>query len=103
RRTTMVSGWAAWKPFPSSETGGHIDAPIGPGVFEVRHMATGELIAFGESARVAHDLTKLLRPSAPWNRLLGRKGVGHHPRDLEYRTCAAVSAYEAKIIAEQLR
>jgi hypothetical protein len=45
----------------------------------------------------------LTRPSAPWSRLLGRKGVAHHPRDLEYRTCAAASAYEAKIVAEQLR
>src|SRR5256885_191014 len=43
----MVSCWAAWKPFPISENGGHVDAPIGPGVYEVRHMGTGALGAFG--------------------------------------------------------
>ena len=99
----MVNCWASWKPFPVSENGGHIDAPIGPGVYEVRHMGTGELIAFDESAHMAHDLSKLLRPTAPWGRLLGRKGLVHRPSDLEYRTCAAATAYEAKIVAEQLR
>ena len=99
----MVNCWVSWKPFPVSENGGHLDAPIGPGVYEVRHMGTGELIAFGESAKVAHDLSKLLRPAAPWGRLLGRKNPVHRPSDLEYRTCAAASAHEAKIVAEQLR
>lgn len=99
----MVNCWASWKAFPVSENGGHIDAPIGPGVFEVRHTETGELIAFGESGRVAHDLSKLLRPAAPWGRLLGRKSPAHRPGDLEYRTCAAATAYEAKMVAGQLR
>ncbi len=99
----MVSCWATWKPFPVSENGGHIDAPIGPGVYEVRHTGTGELVAFGESAKVAHDLSQLLRPAAPWGRLLGRRSVVYSPADLEYRTCTAATASEAKIMAEQLR
>jgi hypothetical protein len=99
----MISCWVAWKPFPVSENGGHLDAPIGPGVYEVRHTGTGELIAFGESAQVAHDLSKLVRPSAPWSRLLGRKSPAHRPIDLEYRTCAVATAHEARVVAEQLR
>src|SRR4029079_9164267 len=99
----MVSCWATWKPFPISEAGGHLDAPIGPGVYEVRHTGTGELIAFGESGGVARDLSKLLRPAAPWARLFGRRGLEHSPIDLESRTCTAASPYEAKVVAEQLR
>lgn len=99
----MVSCWAAWKPFPNSANGGHLDAPIGPGVYEVRHMSTGEVVAFGDSGKVAHDLTKLLRPAAPWSRLLGRKGLAHRPIDLEYRTCTATTISEARNVAAQLR
>jgi hypothetical protein len=99
----MVSCWASWKPFPVSENGGHIDAPIGPGVYEVRHTGTGELIAFGESAKVALDLSTLLQPPGSWSRLFGRKGLEHSPIDLEYRTCTAASPAEARIAAEQMR
>jgi hypothetical protein len=99
----MINCWVAWKPFPNSQNGGHLDAPIGPGVYEVRHMGTGELVAFGDSRKVAHDLSKLLQPAAPWTRLLGRKGFDHQATDLEYRTCAATTAHEARNVADQLR
>ena len=33
----MVSTWGLWRSFPNYESGGYFEAPIGPGVYEVRH------------------------------------------------------------------
>ena len=101
----MVQTWSGWKRFPDAKRGGDVAAPIGPGVYEVRHSLTGRVIAFGHAANVAHALSEL--------RLNG--GVGTFARlfrrrqpmtariaDLEYRTCAAGSRAEAKTAAQRL-
>ncbi len=33
----MMQTWSGWKRFPDVKSGDHIEAPIGPGVYEVRH------------------------------------------------------------------
>ncbi len=99
----MLRSWADWKPFPDSTIGEYLDAPIGPGVYEVRHTETGEIIAFGNSAEVAQALTDVIRGPAGWGKVFGRKNASHRASDLEYRTCAARSAREAKSVAERLR
>jgi hypothetical protein len=100
----MMSSWADWRPFPNSETGGHIDAPIGPGVFEVRHTGTGEQIAFAHSANVAQSLAILLpKPASGLRLLFARRRPALRCEDLEYRTCAATSLEEARTMAERLR
>ena len=43
----MIGRWMDWKRLPKAERGEHIEAPIGPGVYEVREAATGALFAFG--------------------------------------------------------
>mgnify|MGYP003457602997 CR=1 FL=1 len=99
----MVSSWGLFRPFPNQESGGHIEAPIGPGVYEVRHAETGELIAFGPAASVAQALSQLLpRPASGLRALFARKPLAHRSGDLEYRTCSASSAGEAKSAAERL-
>ena len=70
----MIGNWSNWKKFPNVERGEHIEAPIGPGIFEVRNMSTGDLAAFDA-----------------WR--------GH---DLEYRTCPASSVSEAKMMVQAL-
>jgi hypothetical protein len=104
RKKKMVSSWANWKPFPNPDHGGHIDAPIGPGVFEVRHTGTGEQIAFAHSANVAQSLAILLpRPVSGLRLLFARKSARCRSDELEYRTWAASSLEEARTIAERLR
>jgi hypothetical protein len=100
----MVQTWSSWKQFPDVGNGEHVDAPIGPGVYEVRHMLTGRLIAFGHTGNVANAISELnvdrrpnffarmFRPAPPTSR------VG----DLEYRTWAAASRAEAKTAAQRL-
>jgi hypothetical protein len=51
--------WTSWKRFPDSHRGGLVEAPIGPGVYEVRHVETGEVIAFGHSGSVANAIGEL--------------------------------------------
>ena len=55
----MVQTWSSWKRFPDAHSGEHVEAPIGPGVYEVRHTMTGRVVAFGHSANVANALGDL--------------------------------------------
>lgn len=101
----MISSWGVWKPFPKPEIGGHIEAPIGPGVYEVRHTETGELIAFGPTDNVAQALATLMPKPVTGFRaaLMSRKRAALRDGDLEYRICSVRSTSEAKTVAEHLR
>jgi hypothetical protein len=100
----MMNSWAAWKSFPGTESGGRIDAPVGPGVFEVRHTGTGEQIAFAHSGNVAQSLSTLVpKPVSRLRGLFARKRPQYRGDELEYRTFAAESLGEARTMAERLR
>ena len=99
----MVTSWRNWKPFPDPQAGGHVDAPVGPGVFEVRHTGTGEQIAFAASSNVASCLTTLIPP--PMSRLrsiFARERITYQVADLEYRTCGATTIGEARAVTYRL-
>ncbi len=100
----MVKSWSSWKRFPNAQSGDHIEAPIGPGVYEVRHTDTGSLIAFGHSANVANAICELKLDSGAgsWARLFRRDTATPRVGELEYRTCAAASRAEAKTTARRL-
>src|SRR5262245_23333853 len=100
----MVNGWTSWRRFPLAGLNETIEAPIGPGVYEVRHMASGELMAFGHTGNLAQTLATIgPQPHRPlWRALFSRRN-GKHPGDVEYRTCTTVNRREAKIVARQLR
>lgn len=98
----MIGNWTSWKKFPNAERGEHVEAPIGPGIYEVRNVSTGGLAAFDASSNVAYALSALLRkPSSRWTKLFGG-GSNWEGHDLEYRTCAAASFAEAKTMAQRL-
>jgi hypothetical protein len=60
----MTVSWTDWRTFPDVQSGLRLDATAGPGVFEVRHIATGEQVAFAVSANVAASLETLIQPQA---------------------------------------
>lgn len=97
----MLLSWSEWKRFPDPARGDHVEAPIGAGIFEVRHISSGALYAFGATEQVAQALSHMLakpRSLAAW---FGRKD--ELPlRDLEYRTCAAASKADAKVAVERM-
>lgn len=96
--------WSSWKRFPDAQTGELIEAPIGPGVYEVRHTLTGRVVAFGHASNVAHALTqlKLNGGLGTFARLFRRQPLVSRVSDLEYRTCAASTRSEAKTTAQRL-
>ena len=100
----MVQTWSSWKRFPDATNGGTVEAPIGPGVYEVRHTMTGRVIAFGDSANVAQSLSELNVNGglSPFTRLFRRRLLPSRVADLEYRTCAAGSRAEARTAAHRL-
>jgi len=95
----MIGRWAEWKRFPKAERGEHIEAPIGPGIYEVRETSTGALFAFGGAASVAQALAGLTSKPGSFKSWLGLgESVGN--LNLEYRTCATSTLAEAKNAAE---
>lgn len=96
----MANSWAAFKQFPNRQFGEYVEAPIGPGVYEVRHVLTGELVAFGHAANVAQALASLSPDPSLMSWLTGliRGDIRYAINELEYRTCAAKTLNEAKTI-----
>ncbi len=99
----MATAWSSWKRFPNARSGDSVEAPIGPGVYEVRHADSGELIAFGHSGNVANSISDLkVDHGGSWTRFFRRDNPTPPVGDLEYRTCAASSHAEAKTAARRL-
>jgi len=99
----MMQTWSGWKRFSSGRVD-TVDAPDGPGVYEVRHTLTGRVMAFGHSGHVAQTIAGLNfdGEAGTWMRMIGRQPLGARVTDLEYRTCAASSRAEAKTAAQRL-
>src|SRR6202165_1920679 len=97
-RTTMSSTWSEWKRYPRAGRGENIEAPISPGIFEVRFAGTGALHSFDAVDNVAQALALLPVGFISWS---GRRGPAVMP-DLEYRTCATSSKADAKAAAERM-
>ena len=99
----MAQTWSSWKRFPDAQNGGLVEAPIGPGVYEVRHTLTGRVVAFGHAGNVANAIADLNFDSGGfWRRIFRRAAPKLRLADLEYRTYAAASRADAKTAAERL-
>jgi hypothetical protein len=99
-----MQSWTDWKRFPDSHNRELVEAPIGPGVYEVRHADTGEVIAFGHAASVANAIGELkINGNAGMFAKLFHRSASIPVNDLEYRTCATASRAEAKIAAKRLQ
>ena len=94
----MISTWSEWKRYPRAGRGENIEAPISPGIFEVRYAGTGALFSFDAVDNVASALAQLPVASKSW---FGRRDTAETP-DLEYRTCATSSKADAKAAAERM-
>ena len=94
----MISTWSEWKRYPRAGRGENIEAPISPGIYEVRVAGTGALHSFGAVDNVAQALALLTVGSKSW---FGRRASTVTP-DLEYRTCATSSKAAAKAAAERM-
>jgi hypothetical protein len=84
--------------FRSAGRGENLEAPISPGIYEVRYAGTGALHSFGAVDNLAQALALLPVGSRSW---FGRRETADMP-DLEYRTCATSSRADAKAAAERM-
>jgi hypothetical protein len=98
RRCAMISTWSEWKRYPRPGRGENIEAPITPGLYEVRYAGTGALHSFEAVDNVAQALAQLSVGSKSW---FGRRDSAKLP-DLEYRTCATSSKADAKAAAQRM-
>src|SRR5260221_4637342 len=94
----MISTWSDWKRYPRAGRGENIEAPITPGIYEVRFAATGALHSFGAVDNVAQALSRLTVGARSW---FGRREPAEMP-DLEYRTCATSSKADAHASAQRM-
>jgi hypothetical protein len=94
----MISTWSEWKRYPRAARGENIEAPISPGLYEVRFAGSGALHSFGAVDNVAQALSMLSASSKSW--FARREPVDM--ADLEYRTCATSSKADAKAAAERM-
>ena len=99
-----MQSWSSWKRFPDMASGQSIEAPVGPGVYEVRHILTGRAVAFGHAPQVARALADLRLSNGPGllSRLFRPQPLLPRTADLEYRTCAAATRAEARTAAQRL-
>ena len=72
---------------PAPDAAENIEAPISPGLYEVRYAGTGALHSFEAVDNVAQALALLAVGSKSW---FSRREPAKRP-DLEYRTCATTS------------
>jgi hypothetical protein len=94
----MISTWSEWKRYPRAERGENLEAPISPGIYEVRFAGTGALHSFDAVDNVAQALAMLPLVQKSW---FGRREASDIP-DLEYRTCATSTKADAKAAAERM-
>src|SRR5690242_11256402 len=94
----MITTWSEWKRYPRAGRGENIEAPISPGIYEVRVAGTGALHSFGAVDNVAQALSQLQIGSKTW---FGRRDAADTP-ELEYRTCATSTKADAKAAAERM-
>jgi hypothetical protein len=97
----MITTWGEWKRYPTAARGDKLEAPISPGIYEVRVAATGALFAFGAVDNVAEALARVAIPSRSLKSFFIRRDAIVLPA-LEYRICATDTREAARIAAERM-
>lgn len=96
----MIATWSEWKRYPKAVRGEILQAPICPGIYEVRHTTTGALFAFGAVDNLAEALSLLSSGSKSLTSWFSRSPVTLP--DLEYRVFPTHTRGDAKIAAERM-
>ena len=99
----MSARWTEWKTYPDAFHGELIQAPVGPGVYEVCDASTREQIAFGPTANVAGKLSDVLLRSRPRRlSLLWWRRPRQERETLEYRTWPTPTLADARVAVAQI-
>ena len=101
-----MNNWKDWKPMPYPENCRRIEAPLGPGVYQIRNKTTKQLIQFGIGIECQKRMRSLF--PAPFgtgkrNNADKRTYILQNWKDIEYRTLETSTREEAKIIEDNLK
>lgn len=93
--------WSDWKPFPDPRKNEFIQAPFGPGVYELRQKCKNMFILRGQGKNCAYRMASLL--PAPYGQGTRRNKqkqeyVFKNIEEIEYRCCACSTNGKAKIL-----
>lgn len=101
-----MSVWSNWNSIPSPQTCFNIEAPVGPGVYQVREKRTHRLIQFGIGVKCQKRMQSLYPPpfgSGTRNNSDKREYILTNWKDLEYRTVSTNTRAEAALIERVLK
>ncbi len=100
----MSDRWTQWKSFPDDYFGDYIQAPIGPGVYEICRASDREQLAFGCTQNVAESLSNFLKPGKVRRRFLFlRLRSRYSTGELEYRFWPTATHADARVALESIR
>ena len=98
--------WSQWKPMPNPVECRSIEAPVGPGLYQIKTQNTNQFILFG----IGIDCQKRMKSLYPKPYGVGTRNnsdkrdfILKHWKSLEYRTFETVTREEAKQIEDQLK
>jgi hypothetical protein len=98
----MPIRWTEWRTYPDAHRGELIEAPVGPGLYEVCDASTREQIAFGCTPNVARTLSDVLMRGN--TKLSLFRWIWHRPdgTTLEYRIWPTATVADAKVAVSQI-
>jgi len=95
-----------YRPYPDPRKSEYLHAPLGPGVYDLRHIKSKENILFGIGGRCAHRMSSLLpKPlgTGTRNNEKKRNYLLDNIEDIEYRTYACQTREEAVDIERKIK
>jgi hypothetical protein len=98
--------WSKWIAFPDPRKFQFINAPLGPGVYQLKNRATNELVLFGRGGHCAHRMTSILpKPLGCGRRNNSAKCeyVLANLDDIEYRCFPCASKADAVILERKVK
>jgi len=99
----MSDRWTAWRGFPDDYHGDYIQAPMGPGLFEVCRASTREPVAFGCTRNIVDSLCDVLKPRGLRRWFSFRRDQQNNAGEFEYRTWPTASVGHARNVARMIR
>jgi hypothetical protein len=101
-----MAEWSQWLPFPDPRKRQFLNAPFGPGVYQVRHRSQTDMVLFGIGGHCAARMSSLLpKPlgTGTRNNSSKRKYLLQNIDDLEYRCLACESRSDAEKVERKIR
>ena len=99
----MADRWTPWKSFPDDYYGEYIQAPMGPGLYEVCRASTREPVAVGCTRNVADSRCDILKPRGLRKWLSFRRTRSYETGELEYRTWPTSTLADARVAIGLIR